>query len=69
MAGLILAAIGVFAMALPTDFYIVTAARAISGIGQGMLFIGVQSLHPRHRLARRQGRGARPSSSSVSRAG
>ena len=41
--GLILAAIGVFAMALPTDFYIVTAARAISGIGQGMLFIGVQS--------------------------
>ena len=41
--GLVLAAIGVFAMAIPTDFYIVTAARAISGIGQGMLFIGVQS--------------------------
>ncbi len=41
--GLVLAAIGVFAMALPTDFYIVTAARALSGIGQGMLFIGVQS--------------------------
>ncbi len=41
--GLILAAFGVFAMALPTDFYIVTTARAVSGIGQGMLFIGVQS--------------------------
>ena len=41
--GLILAALGVFAMAIPTDFYIVTAARAVSGIGQGMLFIGVQS--------------------------
>ncbi len=41
--GLVLAAIGVFAMALPTDFYVVTAARALSGIGQGMLFIGVQS--------------------------
>ncbi len=41
--GLMLAAVGVFAMALPTDFYVVTAARATSGIGQGMLFIGVQS--------------------------
>ncbi|NNG02800.1 MAG: MFS transporter [Inquilinus sp.] len=41
--GLVLAAAGVLALAVPVDFYVVTAARALSGIGQGMLFIGVQS--------------------------
>ena len=39
--GLVLAAIGVLALAVPVDFYVVTGARALSGIGQGMLFIGV----------------------------
>ena len=41
--GLMLAAAGLVTLALPLDFYFVTLARALSGIGQGMLFIGVQS--------------------------
>ena len=41
--GLALAAAGVFMLTLPMDFYIVMVARCLSGIGQGMLFIGVQS--------------------------
>ena len=41
--GLVLAAIGLLAMASPIDFPLVTLARATSGVGQGMLFIGVQS--------------------------
>lgn len=41
--GLLLAAGGLVSLALPLDLYAVTAARAAAGIGQGMLFIGVQS--------------------------
>lgn len=41
--GLLLAAGGLLCLALPLDFWLVVAARATSGIGQGMLFIGVQS--------------------------
>ncbi len=41
--GLLLSAVGLMVLALPVDFVIMTAARAMSGIGQGMLFIGVQS--------------------------
>ena len=41
--GLVLAAVGLTILALWPDFYIVVLARALSGIGQGMLFIGVQS--------------------------
>ena len=41
--GMCLAGIGLALLALYPDFYIVLAARALSGIGQGMLFIGVQS--------------------------
>ena len=41
--GLLLAALGLMALALPLDLYTLTAARGLSGIGQGMLFIGVQS--------------------------
>ena len=41
--GLGLAAIGLLLLALPMNFYMVMLARGLSGIGQGMLFIGVQS--------------------------
>lgn len=41
--GMILAAVGLGLLAFSSDFLIVLAARALSGIGQGMLFIGVQS--------------------------
>lgn len=41
--GLMLAAGGLITLALPLDYWFVTAARALAGIGQGMLFIGVQS--------------------------
>ncbi len=41
--GLLLAGCGLIALTVSPDFYLVTAARALSGIGQGMLFIGVQS--------------------------
>ena len=41
--GLALAAIGLLLLALPINFYLVMLARALSGVGQGMLFIGVQS--------------------------
>lgn len=41
--GMCLAGLGLAILALYPDFYIVLAARALSGIGQGMLFIGVQS--------------------------
>ena len=41
--GMILAALGLSLLALYPDFYVVMGARALSGIGQGMLFIGVQS--------------------------
>ena len=41
--GLALAGAGLMVMAVWADFYILLLARSISGIGQGMLFIGVQS--------------------------
>lgn len=41
--GLVLAAIGLGMVALFADFWIISVARAISGIGQGTLFIGVQA--------------------------
>lgn len=41
--GLLLAALGLLGMAFMHDFYTMTIARSIAGIGQGMLFIGVQA--------------------------
>ncbi len=41
--GLIMAGGGLAALAFYPDFWLVTAARCLSGIGQGLLFIGVQS--------------------------
>jgi MFS family permease len=41
--GLLLCGVGLVALLLPIDLWIAIGARAISGIGQGMLFIGVQS--------------------------
>jgi predicted MFS family arabinose efflux permease len=41
--GLALAGAGLMIMATWADFYIMLLARSTSGIGQGMLFIGVQS--------------------------
>ena len=41
--GLLLAGAGLTIMAFPSDFYLVLFARSLSGVGQGMLFIGVQS--------------------------
>ena len=42
--GLLLAGLGLFLLTVPQlDLILATLARAISGVGQGMLFIGVQS--------------------------
>jgi MFS family permease len=41
--GLLLAAASVFGLLLPLNIYEVTALRGIAGIGQGMLFIGIQA--------------------------
>ena len=41
--GLLLAGAGLFMLPLSSDFISVILARSLSGIGQGMLFIGVQS--------------------------
>ena len=41
--GLVLAGGGLLLLSVGADFYLVLLARALSGIGQGMLFIGVQS--------------------------
>jgi len=41
--GLLLAGAGLVLMALSSEFFVVLLARSMSGIGQGMLFIGVQS--------------------------
>jgi len=41
--GLVLAAAGVLGLALPLGIWEMTALRAIAGIGQGVLLIGVQS--------------------------
>ena len=43
LLGLVLAAGSVLALALPLGIWEMTALRAISGIGQGVLLIGVQS--------------------------
>jgi MFS family permease len=41
--GLILASTSVFGLALPLDILQLTALRGVSGVGQGMLFIGIQA--------------------------
>lgn len=41
--GLLMAGGGLAALAIYPDFWMVTAARSLSGIGQGLLFIGIQS--------------------------
>ena len=41
--GVGLSALGIAALALPPDFTLIVLARSLAGIGQGMLFIGVQS--------------------------
>jgi len=43
IAGLILAGASVLALALPLDIWALTAVRSVSGLGQGLLFIGVQT--------------------------
>jgi MFS family permease len=43
MLGLSMAGLGLGAMALMTDFWHAVAARALCGLGQGTLFIGVQA--------------------------
>jgi MFS family permease len=43
IAGLILASLSVLGFALPLGIWGMTGLRGLSGIGQGMLFIGVQS--------------------------
>jgi MFS family permease len=54
LLGLALAASGLMMMALVSDFWIVTYARGLAGLGQGTLFIGVQAYvlansSPKHR--------------------
>ncbi len=41
--GLLLAGAGIAAIALTPNFWAIAIARSVSGIGQGMLFIGIQS--------------------------
>lgn len=41
--GLLLAGAGLLVLSFPVDFYVMLLARSLSGVGQGMLFIGVQS--------------------------
>jgi predicted MFS family arabinose efflux permease len=43
LLGLVLAATGLTMMVLFSDFWIVTLARGLAGLGQGILFIGVQA--------------------------
>jgi predicted MFS family arabinose efflux permease len=43
LIGLMLAGSGLAMMAMGPDFWTATSARAISGVGQGVLFIGVQA--------------------------
>mgnify|MGYP005629051561 FL=1 len=42
-AGLALSGVGLYLLATAPDFALICLARALSGIGQGILFIGVQS--------------------------
>jgi MFS family permease len=41
--GVVLSALGLAAMAMVTDFYVMALLRIMCGIGQGLLFIGCQS--------------------------
>jgi predicted MFS family arabinose efflux permease len=41
--GLLLSACGVLSLAWPAGFWLVALGRALAGVGQGMLFIGVQN--------------------------
>lgn len=41
--GLIFASLSVFGLLVPLNIYEVTALRGVAGIGQGMLFIGIQA--------------------------
>ena len=41
--GLVLASLGIFFVTTTTDFWMIAVARSLSGVGQGMLFIGIQS--------------------------
>lgn len=43
IGGLVLAALGLFGLGVGDDIVSLTLVRALAGIGQGMLFIGVQS--------------------------
>lgn len=43
LTGLVLTVIGMFMMAAFASFNLILVARAVSGVGQGMLFIGMQS--------------------------
>ena len=56
--GLVLAAAGFIALASDPSLTVLFLARAMSGIGQGMLFIGVQSFILRTSAADRKTRGA-----------
>jgi MFS family permease len=43
VGGVLLSAVGLMAVGLPLDIFSMTVLRGLSGIGQGALFIGVQS--------------------------
>ena len=43
MIGLVLTAVAMAKIALASVFYFVVASRVVAGVGQGMLFIGIQS--------------------------
>ncbi len=56
--GMSLAAIGLGLLVLEPNYYVVLLARALSGVGQGMLFIGVQSFILATAAENRKTRGA-----------
>jgi MFS family permease len=43
IGGLLLSAMGLSVFALPDAVYLLIGGRALSGLGQGLLFIGIQS--------------------------
>ena len=43
LGGILFTAMSAYSMTLFTDFYLIMALRVLAGIGQGMIFIGVQS--------------------------